>query len=89
MTTFPLTEPFRLRAALFLGDQLLATIRCRLYPSNVPVAGMAVVPDNRDWLWLGPLTLVVQRNGRQYQIVPTKLERAAGAPCLLTFDIRP
>jgi hypothetical protein len=48
---------------------------------------MALVPDDRNWLALGSLTLLVQRRGKQYTIFPTRLARAAGVPNLLIFDI--
>ena len=86
MTTEPLKEPFRTRAQLFLGDRLLANIRCRLSPPNAPVQGLALVPDDRDWLALGTLTLLL-RSGKQYRIIPTRLEKAQGVPSLLRFDV--
>src|SRR5687768_6265431 len=87
VTTVPLKEPFRIRAYLYLGDRQLASVRCRLTPADAPTQGVALVPDARNWLALGSLTLLVQRSGRQYTIFPTRLERAAGVPNLLTFDI--
>jgi hypothetical protein len=87
MTTIPLKEPFRVRATLFQGSRLLASVRCRLSPPSAPQTGMAIVPDDRDWLLLGPLTLVVQRTGQTYQVTPTRIDRAAGIPSLLWFDV--
>jgi hypothetical protein len=89
MTTVPLKEPFRLRATLFQGNRLLASVRCRLSPPSAPVSGMAIVTDDRDWLTLGPLRLVVQRTGQTYQVTPTKIEQAAGVPSLLWFGVSP
>jgi hypothetical protein len=87
MTTIPLKEPFRMRATLFQGSRLLASVRCRLSPAAAPETGMAIVPDERDWLLLGSLTLVVQRTGQTYHVTPTKIEQAAGVPSLLWFDV--
>jgi hypothetical protein len=87
MTTVPLKEPLTLRAVLLKGDQPLAAVRCRLTPPDEPTHGIALVPDDRDWLALGTLSLRVQQSGKQYMIVPTKLERAAGVPSLLRFDV--
>lgn len=87
VTTVPLKEPFRTRAQLFLGDRLLANVRCLLSPPNSPLLGMALVPDEHDWLSLSPLKLQLE-NGTQYEIVPTKLERAPSAYVLLRFDVR-
>lgn len=87
VTTIPLKEPFRTRAQLYLGDRLLANVRCLLSPPNSPLLGMALVPDEHDWLSLSPLKLKLA-NGTEYAIVPTKSERAPGAYALLRFDVR-
>jgi hypothetical protein len=89
VTTAPLQDPINLRAFLFQGSRLLAIVRCRLSPAEAPAYGMALVPDDRDWLALGPLTLLLQRSGQRYEIVPTKVEPAAGLPSLLRFRVAP
>jgi len=88
MTTEPLKEPFNVRAALYQGDHHLADISCKLSPPDTPVIGMAVVPNEVDWLQVGTLTLAL-RSGRRYQILPAKLERASEGKSLFRFYIRP
>jgi hypothetical protein len=88
MTTEPLKEPFNVRAAFYQGDRHLADISCKLSPPDAPVIGMAVVPNEVDWLQVGTLTLAL-RSGRRYQILPAKLERASEGKSLFRFYIRP
>jgi hypothetical protein len=88
MTTEPLKEPFNVRAALDQGDHHLADVSCKLSPPDVPVTGMAVVPNEVDWLQVGTLTLAL-RSGRRYQILPAKLERASEGKSLFRIYIRP
>lgn len=86
MTTVPLKEPFRLRGEIYLGDRKLASVKCWLSPAAAPIFGMALVTDEHDWLSLGSLALLL-RNGKQHQIMPTKLEPASGEQFLLRFDV--
>jgi hypothetical protein len=88
MTTEPLKEPFNVRAALYQGDRHLADVSCKLSPIDAPVTGMAVVPNEVDWLHVGTLTLAL-RSGPRYQILPAKLERASESKSLFRFYIRP
>jgi hypothetical protein len=87
MTTEPLKGPLNLRGTLYQADRFLVTVRCQLMPEDVPVRGLALVPDTLDWLNLGVLTLELA-NGMRYEITPAKLERSPGAQSLLKFYVR-
>ena len=87
MTTVPLRQPYEHRAYLFDGERLLAFVHCHLIPPDAPLAGVAQVPGDRDWLALRTLTLSLQRRPQSYQVIPTKLERAPGSPALLHFNV--
>jgi hypothetical protein len=87
MTTEPLKEPLSQRGTLYSKDRFLANVKCLLTPTDVPVRGIAEVPNGVDWLSFGTLTLAL-RNGRRYTISPAKLQRADDAPTLLKFFVR-
>jgi hypothetical protein len=87
LTTVPLKGPLNLRGTLYQADRFLAMVRCQLLPTDVPVRGLALVPEGPDWLNMSPLMLELS-NGKRYEIIPAKLEHDPGALALLRFYVR-
>jgi hypothetical protein len=86
MTAKPLQEVRSVHARLYQAQQLLADVRCRLWPADAPLRGTALIPGHRDWLLLGTLLLTLS-SGERYRVVPTSLDQSASGESLLTFCV--